>query len=75
METDYVFLVEKKAMWAKMLIQLLKENQIPYTTLPVYGAGLCMKAGVQERLKIYVPKENAVKAAALCDELFSEDEA
>lgn len=73
MNLDYEFLVEKESMWAEMLIRVLKDNDIPCTSLPVYGAGLVMKAGVQERLKIYVPAEKMTHAKELLDELFSED--
>ncbi len=68
----YEFLTEKEAIWAEMLMQVLKKNHIPCTAVPVYGAGLVMKAGMQERLKIYVPNEDKAKAEELLEELFSE---
>lgn len=70
MSTDYVLLTEKEAMWAEMLIEVLKDKQIPYTTQPVYGAGFTIKTGVQERLKVYVPREKESEARRLYDELF-----
>ena len=70
---DYKLLVEKESMWAEMLIQVLKDNDIPCTSLPVHGAGLVMKAGVQERLKIYVPADKMEQAKDLLNELFSEE--
>ncbi|WP_298031898.1 hypothetical protein [uncultured Dysosmobacter sp.] len=72
MNTDYEFLAEKEAMWAEMLMQVLKKNDIPYTAIPVYGVGLVMKAGMQERLKIYVPSGEKARAEELLEELFSE---
>lgn len=75
MNTAYEFLTEKEAIWAEMLIQVLKENHIPCTAIPVYSAGLVMRAGMRERLKIYVPNENKAKAEELLEELFSEGKA
>ncbi len=71
--TNYEFLTEKETMWAEMLMQALKNNGIPYTATPVYGAGLVMKAGMKERMKIYVPGENKVKAEKILEGLFSEE--
>ena len=73
METDYVLLVEKEEMWAKMLLQVLEDNNIPCTALPVHGAGVVMKTGMQERLKVYVPSTSKAIAEDLMNELFSSD--
>lgn len=73
MNADYVLLTEKEAMWAEMLVQVLKDNQIPYVTQPVYGAGFAIKTGAQERLKVYVPKEKESEARRLYDELFTSE--
>lgn len=70
MSTDYEFLVEKEKMWADMLMEVLKDNNIPCTALPVYGAGLALRAGAQERLKIYVPNECKAYAVELLNDLF-----
>jgi len=70
MGAEYEFLTEKEAMWAEMLIQVLKENSIPYTAIPVHGAGLVMKTGMLERFKIYVPNEDKAKAEEFLEELF-----
>ncbi len=75
MNTDYDLLVEKEDIWAKMLIQVLKDNAIFCTAVPVYGAGLVMRAGIQERLKIYVANEDMPKAKELLDRLFPEEKA
>ena len=71
MYNGYVLLVEKEEMWARMLIQVLEDNNISCTAFPVYGAGLSMKAGMQESLKIFVPSESFPQASELLEELFS----
>lgn len=73
MDSSYTFLAEKDEMWAHTLMQVLKENDIPYSTLPVHGAGVTMKTGMQERLRIFVPTEYKEKASALLNVLFSSD--
>ncbi len=72
MQEDYEFLTEKEQMWAEMLTEVLQDHQIPYATVPVYGAGLVLKAGAQERLRIFVPGEEKARAEALLEELFPE---
>ena len=67
---DYRFLTEKESMWAKMLEEVLKDNDIPCVAVPVLGAGFTLKTGMQERLKIFVPSENKARAEELMNELF-----
>ena len=74
MEGGFEFLVEKEEMWAKMLMQVLEDNGIPCTALPVNGAVLVMKTFAQERLKVYVPAEKMHEATALVEELFSAED-
>lgn len=74
MNSDYVLLTEKETMWAKLLEQVLSDNGVPYVSLPVYGAGLSLKAGVQERWRICVPGDVREQAQELLHELFPEDE-
>lgn len=71
MNTDYEFLVEKEAMWAEMLMQVLTDNGILCTALPVYGAGMAMKTGTRERLRIFVPNADLARAKDLADAFFS----
>lgn len=71
MDNGYVLLVEKEEMWAKMLMQVLEDNNVPCAALPVYGAGFTIKTGTQERLKVYVSPEYLPQATALVEELFS----
>ena len=72
MNEGYEFLVEKESMWAAMLLQVLRDNNIPCTSLPVYGAGFALKTGKQERLKVYVPADKMEQATELLNELFSD---
>ncbi len=73
MENDYEFLVEKEEMWANVLIQVLKDNDIPCAALPTYGAGMVMRTGMQEYLKLYVPKKDMAKSTELLHQLFAEE--
>ncbi len=71
MDHAYVLLTEKEEMWAKMLMQVLKDNAIPCTPIPVYGAGVVLKTGVPECFRIYVPYDSMPKARELLNQLFS----
>ena len=71
MKDKYVLLLEKEEMWAKMLMQVLEDNNVPCASIPVYGAGFSIKTGTQERLKVYVPADNLPQATELVEELFS----
>lgn len=71
MKNGYVLLSEKEEMWAKMLMQVLEDNNVPCAAMPVYGAGFSIRTGIQERLKVYVPAENLMQATELVEELFS----
>ena len=73
MSKGYELLVEKEAMWAKMLMEVLQDNGVPCASLPVFGAGFVLKTGVQERLQVYVPQECMEQARDLLDELFAGD--
>ena len=70
---DYQLLTEKEYMWAKMLEEVLTDNNIPCVTVPVFGAGLTLKTGMQERLKVYVPSESKTRAEELMNELFPDE--
>lgn len=73
MNDGYVLLAEKEEIWAKMLMNVLEDNNIPCVSLPVYGAGLTIRIGMQDILKVYVPSENLPHAMELFQELFSSD--
>ena len=55
-------------------MQVLKENGIPCTAFPVYGAGVVLRAGVQERMKLFVPADQKQQAAAIMEDLFAEED-
>ena len=73
MNNGFVLLTEKEAMWAEMLMEVLKDNDIPCAAEPVYGAGFTVRTGVKEWLKIYVPEEELEKAKDLYEILFSSE--
>ncbi len=53
---DLCFLIEKEPMWAEMLEEVLKDNEIPFITRKKLGAGMALKAGpMMERISIFVP--------------------
>ena len=70
MDNGFELLVEKETMWAELLQQVLKDNDIQCVAIPVYGAGLSLKTGMQERLKIFVPFDCLARAKELLHELF-----
>ena len=65
MPNDYRLLAVKESIWAEMLLDVLKDNNIPCTALPVHGAGMVLKGGVVEELKIYVPANWFARAEEL----------
>ena len=71
MKQGYVLLTEKEEMWAKMLMEVLSDNGIPATALPVHGAGLVLHTMTQERLKVFVPAADLPRASELVEALFS----
>ena len=73
MERDYAVLTEKEEMWAKMLIQVLEDHNIPCVAMPVYGAGFSLKTGKAECLRVFVPRDNLPLATELLKALFLAD--
>ena len=71
MDNEYKLLTEKEEMWARMLMQVLKDNDIPCTALPVHGDGFVLKTGMQDSLRIFVPADKLSQASDLMQELFS----
>ena len=71
MNDEFVLLTEKEEMWAQMLMDVLKDNGVPCSALPVYGAALALKSGKQEHLRVYVPSQYLPQATELLDALFS----
>ena len=74
MNGDFVLLTEKEAIWAEMLMEVLRDNGVPCASVPVHGAGFTMKTGTPERLQVFVPPLYADRAQELCEELFSAEE-
>ncbi len=72
-DNTFVFLVQKEEMWARMLVEVLEDNNVPCATRPVLGVGFAMKMGVQDYLQIFVPPECFEQANALAEELFADD--
>ena len=70
MNDGYELLVEKEEMWAQMLMQVLRDNDIPCTALPVHGGGFVLKTGMQDSLRVYVPADKLPQATDLLNELF-----
>ncbi len=69
---DYCYLVEKEAIWSEALSDLLTQNQIPFLTKNVLGAGLAAKMGSgAEKVRFYVPYAHYENAHALEQEFFS----
>ena len=73
MNGEFVLLTEKEAMWAEMLAEVLRDNDVPNTALPVLGAGFSMRTGTPERLRIYVPEDKLEAARELMEQLFPAD--
>ncbi|MCR5460779.1 MAG: hypothetical protein K6F51_12875 [Acetatifactor sp.] len=73
MDNGFELLTEKETMWAEMLGQVLKDNDVPYVAIPVNGTGLSLKTGLQDRLRIYVPADKKRQADSLLNELFPEE--
>lgn len=71
MEQNYILLTEKEQMWAQMLMQVLKDHNIPFVSEGVNGAGFSLKTGIQDRIRVYVPKEMKERSAQLLNTLFS----
>lgn len=72
MPGDLCFLTEREALWAEMLEDVLKQNDIPCLTKNVLGAGLALKVGpMWERVRFYVPYSRLQNAKTLVDQLFS----
>ena len=69
---DFVFLTEKDEMWARMLMEVLKDHEIACHAEPVHGAGLTARTGMPEQLRLYVPEAQHLEARELMEELFSQ---
>ncbi|MBR6570224.1 MAG: hypothetical protein IKK75_07195 [Clostridia bacterium] len=73
MSNGYKLLTERETIWAQMLMEMLRNNNIPCISSPVFGAGLVVKTSIHDRLKISVPAEQFDEAADLMEAFFSEE--
>ena len=65
-------LTEKEMLWAGMLEDVLKQNDIPFFTKQILGAGLALKIGpMSERCRFYVPYSHFQEADELVESLFA----
>lgn len=71
MNNGYELLIEKEEMWARMLGEVLEDNDIPCVLRGVNGVGFSLHTGIQDRVKVFVPKEYIERASELAEELFS----
>ncbi len=69
-DSGFEFLAEKEAMWAEMLMQALKDNGIACAATPVHGAGLVLRTGMVERMRVFVAPEKKARADEILEELF-----
>ena len=74
MDGKFAVLTEIETMWAEMLLEVLRDHEIPYAQLPVLGAAFSMRTGTPDRLRIYVPEDRLCQAQELMAELFPADE-
>lgn len=73
---DYCYLAEKEQIWAGALSHIFSQNNIPFVTKSVLGAGLSAKIGpALERIRFYVPYAHYKAAKDLEREFFSADDA
>ena len=70
MDREYVQLTQAEEMWARMLMEVLEDNRIPCTAIPLFGAGFTLKTGMQEQLRIFVPVRYLCAARELMQSLF-----
>ena len=73
MSDGYELLIEKEEMWARMLGEVLEDNGIPCVLRGVNGVGFSLHTGIQDRVKVFVPKEYIERASKLVKELFSDE--
>ncbi|MBQ9299239.1 MAG: DUF2007 domain-containing protein [Clostridia bacterium] len=72
---DICFLTEADSIPAKMLKDILEQNNIPVLSNSNIGAGMAMRAGSMfERIKCYVRYDNLQKAKEIVEGLFHSTE-
>lgn len=69
---DYCLLTQRDSLWAGVLEDCLRQNQIPYLTQSAMGAGMTAKMGIlQETIRFYVRYAHFAQAKRLEEEFFS----
>ncbi len=69
---DLCLVTEKESLWSGTLEDVFKQNNIPYITKSVLGAGITSSIGIMhERIRFYVPYEFYESASDLVEELFA----
>ena len=71
MDQKYVLLTGNEEMWARMLMEVLKDNGVPCTSVPVHGVGFVLKTGMQDSLRVFVPAEKLAQGEEVLQALFS----
>ena len=70
---DLCFLTEKQEMWAEMLDDVLKQNEIPFVKQDEQEAWVTVYIGSSFKVqKFYVPYAYLSRAKELVEELFAE---
>ena len=70
MKNGYTLLTEKEEMWARVLVEVLEDHDIPCVLVPVHGAGFALKTGLQDSVRIFVSEDKLSRAQDLAQELF-----
>ena len=69
---DICFLVEKEAVWAGMLTDVLQQEGLPFLKEGALGAGVTARAGfMMESYRFYVRCEDLSRAQEIVKELFA----
>lgn len=72
-DSDLCFLIEKGQIWADMLADVLRQNDIPCICKGRLGAGLTMQVGAfLETQRVFVAYEDLEKAREIAQGLFDE---
>ena len=70
---DYCLVTEKDTVWAGVLEDTFRRNEIPFLKQSAMGAGLTAKAGsLLDTIRFYVRYSHYHQAVALCELLFSQ---
>ena len=74
-DDDFCLLTEQEVVWAGVLEDCLKTNDIPYTVENAVGAWLSSRLGPAfERKRFFVPYSRMEQAQGLVEELFQAEE-